>query len=296
MHTSGSGTRPSWRLIQILTVLAVLTACGPTTASPREGENVQATTPSIPGWVPTFGDEFDGNPGAPNPDVWIPDVGGTGWGNDELQYYTDGDNVFLDGRGHLVIEARAGSDGHRCWYGRCRFTSGKLTTRKQDETIVFAQEYGRFDIRAKLPVGTGLWPAFWLLGENLDEVGHPEAGEIDVVEVIGKRDDEVEQHAHGPGLHFGAEHILPQGQSVTDWHTYGIEWSSDQLSWHVDGEITRTLTRDEADSGWVFDRPFFLLLNLAVGGEWPGSPDSDTEFPARMLVDYIRVYRAEDQP
>ncbi|WP_241385397.1 glycoside hydrolase family 16 protein [Rhodococcus sp. CH91] len=288
-----AGRRPV-RAARALVLLVALTACGPTTASTRIGEAPPATSVSTEGWAQTFGDEFDGPAGAPpDPSVWVPDDGGTGWGNDELQYYTDGDNTFLDGDGHLVIEAREGSEGHTCWYGRCRYTSGKLTSRRSDEVIEFDQQYGRFDARMKLPVGTGLWPAFWLLGRNIDEVGHPEAGEIDVVEVVGRRDDEVEQHAHGPGLHFGAEHILPPGQSVTDWHTYGIEWSPDRIAWQVDGETTRVLTREEAGSGWVFDQPFFLLINLAVGGEWPGSPDSDTEFPARMLVDHIRVYQPE---
>ncbi|MEE2031637.1 glycoside hydrolase family 16 protein [Rhodococcus chondri] len=293
------GTSSLLGVVQALIVFTSLTACGNTTASTRfEGEPPPTSPwPSDIEWVQTFGDEFDGRRGrAPDRSVWVPDVGGTGWGNDELQYYTDGDNTFLDGRGNLVIEARTGSEGHKCWYGRCRYTSGKLTTRRSDDEIAFAQQYGRFEARMKLPTGTGLWPAFWLLGENIDAVGHPEAGEIDVVEVIGRRDDEVEQHAHGPGLHFGAEHILPPGQSVSDWHTYGVEWTPDEVSWEVDGSTTRTLTREEAGSGWVFDQPFFILLNLAVGGEWPGSPDSSTEFPARMFIDYIRVYGPESAP
>ncbi|MFE3316873.1 family 16 glycosylhydrolase [Nocardia sp. NPDC059195] len=242
---------------------------------------------------PAFADEFDGPPGAaPDPSIWRPDVGGTGWGNEELQYYTRGVNTALDGRGNLVIEAREGSDGHSCWYGRCRYTSGKLTTR-QRRGVAFAQSYGTFEARIRMPSGAGLWPAFWLLGENIDAVGHPAAGEIDIVETLGARTDSVEQHVHGPGLDFGAEFRLPAGQSVTDWHTYAVEWAPDRITWLVDGQATRTLTRAEAGPGWVFDHRFYLLLNLAVGGEWPGSPDRDTVFPARMLIDYVRVYPGE---
>jgi beta-glucanase (GH16 family) len=146
-----------------------------------------------------------------------------------------------------------------------------------------------------MPPGGGLWPAFWLVGDNIDAVGHPESGEIDVVETLGRRPIEVEQHAHGPGLNFGSEFDLPEGQSVTDWHTYAIEWFPHAIEWQVDGATTRTLTRAEAGTGWVFDHPFYILLNLAVGGDWPAPPDSATAFPARMLVDYVRVYRVEHQ-
>lgn len=238
----------------------------------------------------TLNDEFDGPPGSPpDPSIWQPDVGGTGWGNEELQYYTANDNTYLDGQGHLVIEARAGSEGHSCWYGPCRYTSGKLTTWER-----FAQQYGRFEARIKVPSDAGMWSAFWLLGASIDAVGHPAAGEIDVFEALGGRADEVEQHAHGPGLNFGDGFTLPAGQSVTDWHTYAVQWSADRIAWQVDGQTTRVLTRAGADSGWVFDRSFFLLLNLAVGGEWPGPPNAATQFPARMHVDYVRVYGGVD--
>jgi beta-glucanase (GH16 family) len=199
-----------------------------------------AAAPETESWRGTFGDEFDGGAGSPpNTSTWLPDVGGTGWGNRELQYYTLGDNTYLDGQGHLVIEARGGSDGHCCWYGTCRYTSGKLTTHAP-----FSQVYGRFEARLKLPLGAGMFPAFWLLGANIDDVGYPDAGVIDVMESLGQRVGEVQQ-----------------------------------------------LTKDQAGDRWVFDHPFYVILNLAVGGDWPGDPDSATVFPGRLLVDYVRVYQ-----
>lgn len=247
-----------------------------------------------PGWHTTFDDDFSGNAGTqPNPAVWIPDVGGKGFGNNELQYYTPGNNTYLDGDGHLVIEARAGSDGHSCWNGPCQYTSGKVTTKNWSKPATFSQQYGKFEARIKVPVGTGMFPAFWLLGNNIDSVGHPNSGEIDVMESLGQEPGQVQQHAHGPGMNFGDPYLLPEGQSVADWHTYAVVWSPDRLDWQVDGQTTRSLSKAEAGEGWVFDHPFYLLLNLAVGGTWPGDPDAATVFPGRMLVDYVRVSQPE---
>jgi beta-glucanase (GH16 family) len=249
-----------------------------------------ALTSADPGWHTTFEDEFAGSAGAqPNPAVWIPDVGGQGFGNNELQYYTAGKNTFLDGDGHLVIEARAGSDGHTCWYGPCRYTSGKVTTKDWGKPATFSQQYGKFEARIKVPVGAGMFPAFWLLGDDVDKVGHPNSGEIDVMEALGHEPALVQQHAHGPGMNYGDAFSLPDGQSVADWHTYTVVWSPYNIEWQVDGQTTRTLTKAEAGDGWVFDHPFYILLNLAVGGSWPGDPDPATVFPGRMLVDYVRV-------
>jgi beta-glucanase (GH16 family) len=233
-----------------------------------------------------FADEFDGPAGSfPDRRNWAPDVGGTGWGNDELQYYTRAGNVFLDGEGHLVIEARRATQPLECWYGRCDYISGKVTTKTG-----FAQRYGTFEARVKSAVGTGMWGGFWLLGNNIDEVGFPESGEIDILETLGDRVRDVEQHVQAPGLRWGAEHVLPAGQSVGDWHTYAVRWTADTIDWYVDGRLTRTLTQEETGDSWVFDHPFYMLLNLSVGGEWPGPPNADTAFPNRMLIDYVRVY------
>lgn len=264
---------------------AALVVTGCAAADPVPGHPVAAK----PIWQMTFSDEFDGPADSPpDPARWLPDVGGSGWGNHELQYYTRSGNVFVDGDGHLVIEARAASGNQKCWYGRCRYTSGKVTTRS-----AFSQAYGHFEARIKVPGGRGFLPAFWLLGDNVDTVRPPIAGEIDVVETLGGQPGEVQQHAHGPGLDFGGPFQLPIGQSVVDWHTYAVEWRPDRITWGVDGRLTRVLLRATAGSGWVFDHPFFVLLNLAVGGEWPGSPDEETRFPARLLVDYVRCFASE---
>ncbi len=243
-----------------------------------------------PAGAVVFEDDFNGPRGAvADSQMWRNDVGGTGWGNNELQYYTRRGNTFLDGGGNLVIEAHDEGAGHTCFYGPCRFTSGKLTTKSH-----FAQRYGRFEARMNAPAQQGLWAAFWMLGDNIDLVGHPECGEIDVMETLGRKSAAVEQHAHGPGMKYGGPYILPAGQSFAGWHTYAVDWTPDAIEWQVDGRSTLTLTRDRADASWVFDRPFYLLVNLAVGGDWPGSPNADTVFPARLLIDYVRVYENPD--
>lgn len=253
--------------------------------------------PPPAGWNLTFDDEFDGAAGSPpNPLRWVHEHGGTGWGDSELQYYTDDvGNSQLDGAGHLAITASRESSGLTCWYGPCRYTSAKITT-LEPEHALFSQGYGHFEARIKMPGGKGLWPAFWLVGEDLSSAGSDKAGEIDVMEVLGDRLGQVEQHAHGPGLDFGGPTVLPAGQSVADWHTYAVNWSPDRIDWQIDGRTTESLTRGEAgEAGWVFDHPFYLLLNLAVGGNWPGHPAETTVFPATMLVDYVRVYRTNEQ-
>ncbi|HEY2192759.1 MAG TPA: glycoside hydrolase family 16 protein [Actinomycetospora sp.] len=245
----------------------------------------------------TFDDEFDGPQGAPPQQLrWLHDTGGTGWGDNQLQYYTDDvANAQLDGAGHLAITAHQASQSLPCWYGPCRYTSAKITTR-QPQLALFSQGYGHFEARLKMPVGKGLWPAFWLIGENLAWAGTDKAGEIDVMEALGDQPRQVEQHAHGPGLDFGGPTALPPGQSVSDWHVYAINWTPDRIDWQVDGRTTETLTRAEAgNTGWVFDHPFYLALNTAVGGGWPGDPGKMTVFPATMLVDYVRVYEIDER-
>ena len=249
------------------------------------------------GWKLTFNEDFSGPAGsAPNPLVWLPSVGGTGWGNRELQYYTDGRNVRLDGTGHLAIVAEKDTSGEfSCWYGSCDYTSGKVTTR-QPQQATFSQGYGHFEARIKVPAGKGLWPAFWLVGEDITYAGPESAGEIDIVELAGDRPNEVLQRAHGRGLDYGGTFTFPAGQSATDWHTYAVNWTTDRIEWLVDGHVTQRMTKEQAGDGWEFDHPFYILLNLAVGGRLPGAPDATTQFPATMLVDYVRVYRTDDTP
>lgn len=251
----------------------------------------RAADPSV---APIWSDEFDGPKGsAPDPSKWWNDVGGQGWGNNELQYYTAGTgNAALDGAGHLVITARSDDSGtYDCDYGPCEYTSGRLLTQWK-----FSHQYGRFEARIRVPEGKGLLPAFWLLGEDASENPWPNSGEIDVMEILGDDPGTVKGSMHGPGysgsqaLSFG--HGLPDGESFADdFHTYAVEWNPQGITWLVDGKAYGT-AGPEAIGGhtWVGDKPYFILLNLAVGGDWPGSPDASTPFPADMVVDYVRVY------
>lgn len=237
---------------------------------------------------PVWSDEFTG-PASTPPDStrWHHDTGGTGWGNNELEYYTDGTaNAALDGNGHLVITALPNASGRDCWYGPCRYTSARLTTQQK-----FSRVYGRFEARIKLPVGQGIWPAFWLLGDNIDDVGYPESGEIDVMEYLGDQPHTIHGSLHGPGYDDVNDYVVPGARTLADdFHLFAIDWSKNAVDFSVDGIVYETLHRRDAGEGWVFDHPFFVLLNVAVGGDWPGSPDDSTPFPARMVVDYVRVY------
>ncbi|WP_190192484.1 glycoside hydrolase family 16 protein [Streptomyces minutiscleroticus] len=243
--------------------------------------------------VRTWADEFDGAAGsAPDSSKWTLETGGGGNGNNELQYYTKStDNAALDGRGNLVITARKNTDsGLRCWYGACQYTSARLNTAQ-----TFTQAYGRFEARIKIPRGQGVWPAFWMLGDDLGSAGWPNSGEIDIMENVGKEPGAVHGTIHGPGYSggggIGAAYTLPGGKAFADdFHTFAVDWSPEAITWSVDGQNYQTRTpADVNGKKWVYDHPFFLILNLAVGGDWPGSPDASTSFPQTMTVDYVRV-------
>jgi beta-glucanase (GH16 family) len=250
-----------------------------------------------PAPVIVWNDEFEGPAGLTfDRTKWVADTGGAGWGNQERQFYTTRpENAALDGEGHLVITARApdASATDTCWYGRCRYTSARLKTKG-----LFAQTYGRFEARIRVPKGQGIWPAFWMLGDDIDVVGWPKSGEIDVMENIGREPSIVHGTLHGPG-YSGAGGIsradtLATGAFADDFHVFAVEWNGEpqQIRWFVDGRQTHSMTPADLPPGtkWVFDHPFFLLLNLAVGGQWPGDPDASTTFPQQMIVDYVRVY------
>jgi beta-glucanase (GH16 family) len=243
-------------------------------------------------WLLTWSDEFSAPDGsAPDPKKWIADIGGQGWGNGELESYTARpQNVRVD-RGNLVIEARQenfrGSDGIRRDY-----TSARLKTQS-----LFAQRYGLFEARIQIPAGQGLWPAFWLLGDNFSTTGWPACGEIDIMENAGAHEPStIHGSLHGPGYSdanaLTASYTLPHGRFSDDFHLFAIYWSPDRVQFFVDGHLYRTRSPSDLPKGrpWVFDRPFFILLNLAVGGRMPGGPERSTVFPERMLVDYVRVY------
>ena len=232
-----------------------------------------------------WSDEFDGPAGAaPDASKWVYDLGGGGWGNQELEVYTDSrSNSYLDGHGNLVIEALEPSPG--------QFTSARIKTQGK-----FAAKYGRVEARIKIPYGQGLWPAFWMLGDNIQEVRWPACGEIDIMENIGREPGIVHGTVHGPGYSnshgIGKPFKLAAGRFADDYHVYAVEWVPDRIDFLVDGTRYHTVTPASLPSGtkWVYDHPFFLILNVAAGGEWPGNPDSTSVFPQKMLVDWVRVY------
>ncbi len=256
---------------------------------------------------PIWSDEFEGAKGAlPDPAVWAYDVGSGGWGNGEVEVYCDPrsaspapcstshPNAYLDGNGNLVIEARRQGG---------TWTSARLKTMGLHEF-----EYGRIEARMKLPVGAGLWPAFWLLGANIVQVAWPHSGSITIAENAPDRPDTnglgptmVRSTLHGPG-YFGGNGLwqnftLPSGGRVDDdsFHVYGVIWSPEMVQFYVDdpSNVFFVVTPSQLPTGgrWAFDHPFFLVLNLAVGGQWPGPPTASTPDPARILVDYIRHYQ-----
>jgi beta-glucanase (GH16 family) len=247
-------------------------------------------------WTPTFTDEFFGRVGgAPNSLNWNYDLGGNGWGNNELQTYTNRtQNAFLDGEGNLVIKAIketvTGADGITRNY-----TSARLLTKGR-----FEQRYGRFEARIKIPFGQGIWPAFWMLGNDIDTVGWPACGEIDIMENIGKEPAIVHGTLHGPGYSGGnpltGSYSLANGQKFADdFHLFAVEWDPNEVRFYVDSTLYQTKRVTDVPSGsrWVFDHPFFIILNVAVGGNWPGNPDDSTTFPQTMTVDYVKVYADE---
>lgn len=247
-------------------------------------------------WTLTWSDEF-AIPGAqPDQTQWGYDLGGGGFGNAELQYYTSRpENVVTDAAGRLVITAiKENLPGSSCWYGACQYTSGRILTKNK-----FTQEYGRFEASIKLPAGQGMWPAFWMQGDATGAAGTawPYRGELDIMENIGREPSTVHGSLHGPGYSGGnaitGSYTLPAGQRFSDdFHTFAVEWEPDEIRWFVDGSWYQTRTRADLPAGapWVFDHPFYLILNSAVGGQWPGSPDGTTEFPQQMMIDYVRVY------
>lgn len=242
-------------------------------------------------WVLTWSDEFTGpNGSSPDATKWVYENGGDGWGNEELEYYAARPKNLRVEDGNLVIEAvkeeLTGPDGVTHHY-----TSGRLKTQG-----LFSQAYGRFEARIKIPPGQGVWPAFWLLGEDFSTVGWPKCGEIDVMENVDIEKSRVHGSIHGPGYSgkksLTSAYVLSHERFSDDFHVFAVEWEPQVIRFYVDDELYSTRTPADLPSGarWVYDHPFFLILNLAVGGDWPGSPDQSTHFPQRMLVDYVRVY------
>lgn len=281
-----------------LVVFYPLAGCGKLNNPPlvKPGQTqIVARTPSPTGttgprspWQLVWSDEFDGPPGAlPDPNKWSVSVGGGGWGNQQLDYDTYNQNAYLDGQGNLVIEARRDTSGHyQCWYGPCQYTSAQLKTQGH-----FSFTYGKIEARMKIPYGQGLWSAFWLLGDNCDTVGWPTCGEIDIMENIGKQPNIVYGTVHGPG-YFSGTYTLPHGNFSDDFHVYGLQWTPNSIAFFVDGINYATLNRSYFSNpgDWVYNHPFHIVLNVPVGGTWPGSPNASTVFPQKMYVSYVRVY------
>jgi beta-glucanase (GH16 family) len=263
---------------------AVLAAC--ICLCTQAGARTAAATTAMPsqpaGWVLDWSDEFDG----PTLDhsKWVEETGGDGWGNHELEYYTGRpENVRVD-NGMLVIEAR------REEYGGRHYTSARIKTAGRME-----RTYGRYEARIKFPRGQGVWPAFWLLGADVGKVGWPRCGEIDIMENIGREPNIIHGTMHGPG-YSGAKgptraSALDHGAYADDFHVYAVEWEPHEVRWYRDGILYHTERPGLVTGDWVFEHPFFVLLNLAVGGDWPGNPDAATAYPQQMLVDYVRVYK-----
>ena len=274
-------------LIPILSAAALLLlSCGSAYNSP--------SPPPATGYTLVWSDEFSGADGtSPDSSKWTYDTGGNGWGNNELECYTNlAQNAQMKG-GNLVITAMH-QPAYACSDGTMRdYTSARLKTQG-----LFSQAYGRFEARIKIPAGQGMWPAFWMLGNNITSVGWPKCGEIDIMENIGKEPGTVHGSLHGPSTSgptsdATAPFSLPAGQNFADdFHLYAVEWEPGTIRFYVDANLYATFTQSQWPAGgtWVFDHPFFLILNLAVGGNWPGSPDATTVFPQQMLVDYVRVY------
>jgi beta-glucanase (GH16 family) len=247
-------------------------------------------------WELLWSDEFEADAGAPiSSESWTCELGGHGWGNNELEYYTDRiENVAHDGAGNLVISAREETlDGSSCHYGECLYTSARCITQDKVEFT-----YGRVEARIDIPNGQGIWPAFWMLGANFPEIGWPLSGEIDILENIGEKNI-VYGALHGPG-YSGVDNIGHVYRADVNFdegfHVYAIDWDPYVIRWYVDGELVNSTSVNDLDGAqWVYDHDFFLLMNVAVGGYWPGNPDDSTAFPQEMIIDYLRVYQLAEE-
>lgn len=251
--------------------------------NPDTNQNVEKRN-----WELTWSDEFDGAAGVlPDAAKWTYDIGNGGWGNQELQYYTNRpENVSLDGNGNLVITAKSES------FGGSSFTSARIKTKG-----LFEQAYGRFEARLKTPYGPGIWPAFWMLGANNETVTWPQCGEIDIMELKGHQPSILHSTLHGSGYSAGNAitdtYTLFNDRFDNGYHIFAVEWDAEKIDFYVDGYLYNRITKSTVASKgeWVYDHPFFLILNIAVGGNFAGFPTSETPFPQKMTIDYVRAYK-----
>jgi beta-glucanase (GH16 family) len=280
--------RPAIRLMLIASILIGLTL--PTSYVPLSVSVAAPPPPTV--WSLVWADEFNGPNGSPvDSSKWTAEVGGGGWGNNELETYTARPDNAFQSDGLLVIKAikeRLTGPDHITR----DYTSARLITKNN-----FSPKYGRFEARIKMPFGQGIWPAFWMLGANIDTVNWPTCGEVDIMENIGREPSIIHGTIHGPGYSGSngpsASFTLPNNQRFADaFHNFAVEWEPDVVRFYCDGILYKTRTpADIPGKTWVFDHPFFIILNLAVGGTWPGNPDATTVFPQTLQVDYVRVYQ-----
>ncbi|HWD17682.1 MAG TPA: glycoside hydrolase family 16 protein [Verrucomicrobiae bacterium] len=255
------------------------------------------SAPTVPAWNLIWADEFDQPDGtSPDPARWTFDIGGNGWGNSELEYYTARTNNARIVGGNLIIEA-----DKETYTGSDRTTRAYTSARLKTQNLA-SWTYGRFEARIQIPFGQGIWPAFWTLGNTINSAGWPACGELDIMENIGREPTTVHGTAHGPGysstgITFQRSTLPIQAYSAA-YHLYAVQWAPGIIQFLVDNKIYGTITSNSIPPGgqWVFASPEFLLLNVAVGGQWPGNPDSTTTFPQFMKVDYVRVYAATQAP
>jgi len=259
------------------TSLMLLLACGGCAPSDDDANE----------WTLVWSDEFDGAAGsAPDDANWTFDVGGDGWGNEQLEFDTDRrENADLDGNGFLRITAIREDFEGNTW------TSARMSTQGLQSFGM-----GRIEASIRLPVGRGLWPAFWSLGTDFPDVGWPSTGEIDIMEFRGEMPEQVLGSVHGPGYSggeaVGNAYTRPEGSLATDFHVYAVEWDPRHIAWFVDDDLLGTVTPGDLPPGapWVFDHEVFLILNLAVGGTFLQQPDASTPGRSVMGVDYVRVF------
>ena len=253
-------------------------------------------------WDLMWSDEFNAPASTPiNDDNWTCLTGNTGrngqegWGNLELQYYTPNiDNVSHDGAGNLVITAKEAEEDLECYNGSCRYTSARCVTQDKVEFT-----YGRVEARIKIPRGGGIWPAFWMLGSDFPFVPWPYAGEIDIMENIGQEPNTIHGSVHGPGYASSGSlggSIYSDEPFADDFHVYAVDWDPYVIRWYLDGELYRITSVETVGEfrEWVFDYDFFIIMNIAIGGYWPGWDVSGIEFPQQMVVDYVRVYQLQE--
>nr|WP_221382308.1 family 16 glycosylhydrolase [Actinoplanes polyasparticus] len=244
-----------------------------------------------------WNEDFNGPAGSGvDTSKWNFDTGGSGWGNQELQYYTSGtSNVAMNGQGQLVITARKGSGGNSCWNGTCQFTSGRIQTAGK-----FTQQYGHIEARIQVPNGSGLWPAFWMLGGS----NWPTDGEIDIMEVVGREPNQLFGTLHGPG-YSGGNSFGAITTSSTPWHqafhTYAVDWSPNLVVWTVDGReyfraTPESLRAAKGNVNWVFNHGFFIILNLAIGGNFGQGNPAGLPAESKMLIDYVHVNTSTTTP